>query len=268
MIPKAKVKSFEQRKREKQAELKKKEDNIQNVLDSAKNNPKFVRLLNYSLNSLDNFITPPNHDIRQNAKIIIEKGGIDILRNIAMKNLDNEEVVSRITEIIWKLLSVYDNVDQELAQLFVQAKGHEAIIELLLSKNKGPGSIPLIRCLNGLSQVPQLIGKLLDSGLAETIKLVNDMYSDDIGVIAMNFDTMLKISNQKAGREFLIKKNLTPSILKNITICSEADTPEGVHCGLLVADNICRNDEGKAVMKEADAPHILRDVLDNFCETD
>ena len=132
MIPKAKVKTFEQRKREKQAELKKREDNIQNVLDSAKNNPKFIRLLNYSLNSIDNLITPPNPDIKFNAKIIIQKGGIDILRNVAMKNLENEEVVQHITEIIWKLLSVYDNVDQELAQLFVQHKGHEAIIELLL----------------------------------------------------------------------------------------------------------------------------------------
>ena len=170
MIPKAKVKTFEQRKREKLAELKKKEDNIQNVLDSAKNNPKFVRLLNYSLNSIDNLITPPNHDIRLNSKIIIEKGGIDILRPIAMQNLDNEEIVQHIAEIIWKLISVYDNVDQELAQLLVQFKGHEAIIELLLSKNKGPGSLALIRCLNGLTQVPQLISKLLDAGLADTIK--------------------------------------------------------------------------------------------------
>lgn len=57
--------------REKQ--MKKKADTIQTVLDSAKNNPKFIKLLVYSLNSLENFITPPNREIRVNAKIIIKR---------------------------------------------------------------------------------------------------------------------------------------------------------------------------------------------------
>lgn len=53
--------------------MKKKEDTIQTVLDSARNNPKFIKLLVYSLNSLENFITPPNREIRVNAKIIIKR---------------------------------------------------------------------------------------------------------------------------------------------------------------------------------------------------
>ena len=70
--------------------------------------------------------------------------------------------------------------------------------------------------MNNLVQVPQLINKLLDSGLAETIKLVNDLYSDDIPIIATKFDTMLKVSNQKVGIDFHVKIGIVPSILKNV----------------------------------------------------
>ena len=219
MNPKMRVKSYEQVKREKEAQLNSKRKAINDVLTSAKNNPKFAKLLSYSFSSLDKMITPPQSDARLNAKLIIEQGGLDVLRSIAQKNLHNESICKQIADIILKLTSLNEGIDQELCQKFVEAKGHEAVIELLLSKDKGPGSVPLIKCLNNLCQVPQLINKLLDSGLAETIKLVNDLYSDDMPIIATNLDTMKKVSNQKIGREFLIKKGIVPSILKNVKKC-------------------------------------------------
>ena len=200
--------------------------------------------------------------------LVIEGGGLEVLRSIAQKNLHNEDICRQIANIICKLTSLYENnVDQELAQKFVEAKGHEAVIEILLSKDKGQGSVPLIKCLNNLCQVPQLVNKLLDAGLAETIKLVNDLYTDDIGVIRMNLDTMKKVSNQKTGREFLIKKGIVPSILKNVKKCCDRDDGGSVFNGLIVVDNICRNDEGKKEVKDADAPHILCDVVENFSES-
>ena len=262
------VKTYEQIKREQEAVIKQKQKAINDVLTSAKNNPKFAKLLSYSFTSLDKMITPPNSDVRLNAKLIIESGGIEVLRSIALKNVHNEELCKQISDIIVKLTSFYDNtVDQELAQKFVEAKGHEAVIEMLLSKNKGPGSVPLIKCLNNLCQVPQLINKLLNAGLAETIKLVNDLYSDDIIVLRMNLDTMKKVSNQKTGREFLIKKGIVPSILMNVKKCSDRGDASAVFNGLIVVDNICRNDEGKKEVKDADAPHILCDVVENFSES-
>ena len=216
MNPKMRVKSYEQVKREKEAQLNSKRKAINDVLTSAKNNPRFAKLLSYSFTSLDKMITPPQSDARLNAKLIIEQGGLDVLRSIAQKNIHNEEICRQIADIILKLTSFNDGIDQELCQKFVEAKGHEAVIELLLSKDKGPGSVPLIKCLNNLVQVPQLINKLLDSGLAETIKLVNDLYSDDIPIIATKFDTMLKVSNQKVGIDFHVKIGIVPSILKNV----------------------------------------------------
>ena len=268
MNTKMRVKTYEQIKREQEAVIKQKQKAINDVLTSAKNNPKFAKLLSYSFTSLDKMITPPNSDVRLNAKLIIESGGIEVLRSIALKNVHNEELCKQISDIIVKLTSFYDNtVDQELAQKFVEAKGHEAVIEMLLSKNKGPGSVPLIKCLNNLCQVPQLINKLLNAGLAETIKLVNDLYSEDIIVLRMNLDTMKKVSNQKTGREFLIKKGIVPSILMNVKKCSDRGDASAVFNGLIVVDNICRNDEGKKEVKDADAPHILCDVVENFSES-
>ena len=245
MNPKMKVKSYEQARKEKDAILNSKRKAIKDVLNSAKSNPKFARLLSYSFSSLDKMISPPESDIRLNAKLIIEQGGIEVLRSIALKNLHNEDILRQIAEIIRKLIFLNEGVDQELALKFVEAKGHEAVIELLLSKNKGPASVPLIKTLNNLCEVPQLINKLLNAGLAESIKLVNDLYSDDIQVISTNIDTMKKVSNQKTGREFLIKKGIVPSILQNVKKCSDSLEPKAVFNGLIVVDNLCRSDEGK-----------------------
>ena len=85
-------------------------------------------------------------------------------------------------------------------------------------------------------------------------------------IIATNLDTMKKVSNQKVGRDFLVKKGIVPSILKNVKKCADKGEPNAVFNGLIVVDNLCRNDEGKKEVKEADAPLILCDVVEDFSE--
>ncbi len=46
------------------------EEAIKNALATLKNNLKFYRLVVYSLNTLEGFVTPPNKDIRENSKEI------------------------------------------------------------------------------------------------------------------------------------------------------------------------------------------------------
>jgi len=53
--------------------MQQKEETLQNVLNTIKSNPKFIKLLTYSLNSLEGFVSPPNREIRVNAKIIIRR---------------------------------------------------------------------------------------------------------------------------------------------------------------------------------------------------
>ena len=266
MNTKMRVKSYEQIKREQEAMKEKKKKAIMDILTSAKNNPKFGKLLTYSFNSLDKMITPPGSDVRLNAQLIIETGGIEILKSIALKNSNNEQICKLIGDIILKLTSQHFKVDQELAQKFVAAKGHEAVIEMVLSKNKGPGTIPLIKCVNNLCQVPQLVNKLLDAGIAETVKLVNDLYADDIYVIRLNLDTMKRVSNQKNGRDFIVKRGIVPSILTTIKKCGGRSDANAVINGLTLADNLCRNEEGKKEVKDAEAPVILCDVVETFSE--
>ena len=268
MNTKMRVKTYEQIKKERAAMIKQKQKAINDILITVKNNPKFAKLLSYSFTSLDKMITPPNSDVRLNAKLIIESGGIEVLRDIAFKNKNNEQLCKQIADIILKLTSLYDNyTDHELALKFVEAKGHEAVIDLLLSKNKGAGSIPLIKCIYNLCQVPQLINKLIHAKLEETIILVNYLYSDDIIAIKMNLDIIKKVSNQKAGRVFLINKGIIPSILMLIKkFCNNGDN-NAVLKGLIIVDNICRNDEGKKEVKNAGAPQILCDVIERFSES-
>ena len=264
MNPQSEISSYERLKLEHQKSLKNKEDTIIDILNSSKKNPKFIRLLVYSLNSLESMITPPNKEIRENSKIIIKQDGISIIHKIAMLNISNEEIIEQIGKILYKLISNNDIIDQEISQIFAEKNGHEAIIEILLTKNQTNSSIHYIKILNILCSIPQLIDKLLESGLIESIKLVNDLYSNDINIINTNFDTMKKITNLKKGRDYLINKNLIPNILKNIQNCSDKENSNSVINGLYVLDNLSRNDNGKNAIKNENSMLILSKVLDNF----
>jgi hypothetical protein len=73
--------------------MKQKEDQISNVVITLKTNPKFIKLLTFSLNSLDGFVSPPSRDIRINAKIIIRFEGVLVLKTTTTININNEEIV-------------------------------------------------------------------------------------------------------------------------------------------------------------------------------
>ena len=268
--------SYIRLQQERAAALKKKEDTLKTVLESAKKNPKFIKLLIYSLNSLENFVSPPNREIPINAKIIIRLEGIGILRALALINITNDEVVLKTGDIIWKLISVYDILDYELAKYFAEKNGHQAAIEILISKNKNSTdnestakcSIPFIKVLNGLSQIPQLMNKLLENNLTDTIKLINDTYIDDINILNMNSDTTKKVSNLKTGRDEILKKGLIPSILKNLVKSAQNRQIKSVINNFTTLENIARNDEGKNEIKKCDGIKIIAEVLDIFTEND
>jgi hypothetical protein len=73
--------------------MKQKEDQISNVIVTLKTNPRFIKLLTFSLNSLDSFVSPPNRDIRINAKIIIRFDGVLVLKTTTTININNEDIV-------------------------------------------------------------------------------------------------------------------------------------------------------------------------------
>ena len=46
------------------------------------------------------------------------------------------------------LQAIYNVVDNELAQQFIDSNGHKAVMDLLIKKPKGPSSLPLFKTLN------------------------------------------------------------------------------------------------------------------------
>ncbi len=121
-------------------QLQQKEETINSVLTSAKDNPKFVKLIIFTLNSLEGFVSPPNREIRLNSSIIIRLEGIGILHKISLNNITNEDILSLTTDILWKLISIYDIIDTDLAKLFADKNGHKAVIEILVKKKDGSQS--------------------------------------------------------------------------------------------------------------------------------
>ena len=243
--------------------MKQKEETIGGLLTTTKNNPNFAKLLIFTMNTLENFVSPPNREIRVNASVIIRLEGVGILHTITIKNISKDEIVTKAGDIIWKLISVYNNLDSELAKLFAEKNGHKAIIEILVQRQKGPFEVtaPYVRVLNGLVQIPQLVPSLLESGLVDTFNLEGE---ENLEMITLNLDTLKRISNQKIGRDFLITKNFVDKIIKNLKICIQKNSIDSVLCGLAVLDNLSRNDEGKKAIKDSGGVDCLSEVLDSM----
>ena len=96
------------------------------------------------MNTLENFVSPPKREIRVNASVIIHLEGVGILHTIIINNITKDEIVTKAGDIIWKLVSVYNNLDTELTKLFAEKNRHKAIIEILVKRQKGPKSLLLI----------------------------------------------------------------------------------------------------------------------------
>ena len=193
-------------KAERERQLQEKENTIKTVLESAKNRLKFIHLIQYCLNSIEKFISPPNREIRINAKIIIRLEGVGILRAIALVNSSNIPIVEQTGEIMWKLISVYDIIDTELALLFAENKGHESVIDILCKKENCDGTKFYLKVINGLCSIPQLVHSLIDAGLPQTIKIIKEKYPDDMNIITANFEAMKKLVLIKMEEKIYLMK--------------------------------------------------------------
>ena len=246
--------------------LRLKEESITTILTTIKNNQTFQKLLIFTLNSLETFVSPPNREIRINSNIIIRLEGVELLHIISVKNIKNDEIVLLAGDIIYKLISVYDIIDKELTKLFAEKNGHKAVIDIVLKKNKDDKSIlPYIKIINGLVQIPQLVPTLIENNIIEAINLTsdtdskNDKYDGDF--IQLNLNTLKQISTQKAGRDYLISKNYIEKIMDNIKKSSDNKDINSDLCGLGILENLCRNEEGKKAVKDSNCIHCLSHVL-------
>ena len=251
---------YERLKQEKERMLNQKHENVKGLIDTIKNKPKFIKLLEYSLNSIDLMITPPNRDLRINSKVIIEEEGVEGLKLVALQNLENDEILTKICIILTKLLG--EPVDKELAKDFIEKAGHELIFEMVLSKQPSLNSIHLIKIMNSLVSIPQLTQKLIDSGIVEAVKLVNDLYYDYPEIQEINLETIKKLTNLKKGREIFLKKNLLPNVLKTTEKAATDKNENCVLLGMNIIDNVTRNEEGIEELKKKNQMDKITKILD------
>ena len=243
--------------------LRIKEESITTILTTIKNNQTFAKLLIFTLNSLETFVSPPNREISTNSGIIIRLGGVELLHLISVKNIRSDEIVELAGDIIYKLISVHDIIDKDLAKLFTEKNGHKAVIEIVLKKQKGDKCLlPYIKIINGLVQIPQLVPTLIENNIIDAINLFSDSDKKyDGNSVKINLDTLKQISTQKAGRDYLINNSYIEKIINNIIKSSDKKDVEPVLCGLGILENLCRNEEGKKAVKNSNCIECLCHVL-------
>ena len=233
-------------------------------MNTAKSNPQFTKLINYSLTSLEKLISPDNSDKYSNIHSIIKLDGIKTLSNVASVNVKNDELINKTTGIMKKFL-FYDNPkNHELSKFFVEKNGHMDIFQLLISIKSTLGINSLLEIIDKLVQVPQLANILIESGLLETVKFLNDNHGNKIGVNNILYKIMSKVTNHRKGRENIINNKLIPGLLTYIKQNLKSNKAESIFNGLIIMDNICRSEKGKGILKDLNAFEILGETLETF----
>ena len=256
--------NFDSLNEQRDKQLKQKEDQVKTVINSIKNKPKFVRLLDYALNSIDALLTPPNRDIKLNSKIIIQEEGVESLRLVTQMNIANDDIIHKVGVIIKKLIGG-DTVDKEMVQQLVNKGCDELITEVILTKEHNASSKIYVELLNTISSVPKVLPDLINKGIVESTKLINDLYEDSPQILEINADTIKKISNNKVGREAMVKKNMLNNIVNKTEKMTENNNEEvAIIKNLEIIDNMTRTEEGLKELKEEKNLQKMYNICDKM----
>ena len=240
--------------------MKLKEESITTLLTTIKTNQKFEKLLIFSLNSLQGFLSPPNKDISINSDIILKFGGVEVFHLISVNNIKREEILSLSGDIFCKLISINDIFDKEKTKLFAEKDGHKAIIDILIKRKEIKKDdallLPFFKIINALANIPQIIPNLIENDVVNALNIdsddnINNNINYNKENIKIKLNVLKQLSTQKIGREYLIKNNYCKKINNLVHNCSSEKDEESVLLGLSVIENLCRNEEGVKELRDS-----------------
>ena len=262
------IKSFIERKNEEAQILHKKEQQVKQELTTIKNNCKFSKALTMPLNTLQNLISQENSDHFININSLIKFHGIKILCNIASVNINNEEIIEKVTMILKNMIKNDNKKTLELSKFFLEKNGQNDIFQLLINLKDKNGIGNLLEIIFTLIPIPQFFKILLDSEMVDTIKFLIEFNENNTKINNYLYKLITKITNHKKGRDLLLDKDFVKKVNKYIeaNICNK--NQEAVFDGLIILDNILKSDNGKIFIRELNTFKILGEGISNFFEND
>ena len=260
-LERPRVKSFIERKNEEAELLQKKEQQIKQHLITIKNNPKFLKVLNIELISLQNLISQENSDYFINIHLIMKLDGIKILCNISSVNSKNEDIINKTTIILNNLIKNDNKKTYELSKYFIEKNGQNDIFQLLISLKNEKGIENLLEIIYYLIPIPQFFNVLLESEMIDTIKFLFEFNISNLSINNLLNKITAKITNHKKVRDLIINNDFVQKIVSNIDINIKNKNIEIILDGLIILDNILKNENGKKIIKELNIFNILGEGL-------
>ena len=262
------IKSFIERKNEEALLLLRKEQQIKEHLKTIKNNAKFIKGLNLTLITLENLISKDNSDYFINIHSIIKLKGIKTLCNIASVNINNEEIIEKVTLILKNMIKNDNTKTYDLSKFFLENNGQDDIFQLLINLKNKNGIGNLLEIIYILIPIPQFFNILLESEMIDTIKFLIEFNENNLEIHNFLFKIILKITNHKKGRDLLINTEFTKKIISYIEMNIKNKNSEAVLDGLIIIDNILKKDDGKTIIKKINAFKIAGDGSSTFFDNE
>ncbi|KAL4432131.1 hypothetical protein ABPG74_014385 [Tetrahymena malaccensis] len=262
-------------------QLLKPDKGIISVLEQIKQNPKFKKLLNFQLNALISFITPPNPKFRENAMFVIkEQLHINIIQALENHSSDDSIVLvmssffflklnqfdffnqtnkKNSCHVLEKLIGYGNNRNEEIVQLLVEGNIMKGINSTLNNPDyiKSKESIKqLLSLINVFIVNPAIALKFIEQNTLESI--MNCLRSKNIEDVSQiqGLETLNNFLNYPSVLQKVIQKQIIPQFCETLYDCVLSTL--SVSLGFKFIQKIIQTKEGLEYVKQC---NIIKTIV-------
>jgi len=236
------------------------------TLESMRQNPKFARLLGFSVNNLSELLKTINPKHRVNAYFIIQEKGHQNLVQALKDHKKNESLVYSVVECLVRIISSSKQFQEEYCQKIIEVGAPLALHELINTINKNSEAMRLTMPLIGyLAGSRASVQQLIEAGLMDDcVNIIRDPSVDeDVSRAAM--ETLIKFTSHPKAKQELIKPGFVKSIIDLIE--QRIKDKNTVLAGLRILSSVLSINEGYELLKtDSLGTKIIVKVLENHPE--